>query len=255
MVKPLVLKGEKITKKRKAVSAEDNLQVQKKTRESRADVQEDDRWVTADAVDDIRGPIVIVLPSTLPSCIACDAGGKVFVSKLENVVEVEPHNIRQVWIVSKVAGTDNIGLKGHHGRYLNCDKTGILSAQTEAMSPEETFACIATPDTPPGTFNLQTQREEFISLTDDGNNIRGDAKSVSFNTTVRIRMQARFKPQLKANKEMKAKEKIGRKELEEAVGKKLDDNEVRTLKRARVQGDYHEKLLLLRSKGKHDKYA
>lgn len=139
-------------------------------------------------------------------------------------------------------------------RYLSCDKTGIVSAQTEAMSSEETFACIATPDTP-GAFNLQSQREEFISLTDDGNNIRGDAKSVSFNNTVRIRMQARFKPQLKASKEMKAKEKISRKELEEAVGKKLDDNEVRALKRARVQGDYHEKLLLLRSKGKHDKYA
>ncbi|KAI4290283.1 MAG: hypothetical protein L6R35_000446 [Caloplaca aegaea] len=254
MVKPLAFKGEKITKKRKAVSAEDNLLAQKKTRESRADVQEDDRWVTADAVGDISGPVVIVLPSTSPSCIACDAGGKVFVSKLENVVEVEPHDMRQVWIVSKVAGTDNIGLKGHHGRYLSCDKTGIVSAQTEAMSSEETFACIATPDTP-GAFNLQSQREEFISLTDDGNNIRGDAKSVSFNTTVRIRMQARFKPQLKASKEMKAKEKISRKELEEAVGKKLDDNEVRALKRARVQGDYHEKLLLLRSKGKHDKYA
>lgn len=116
MVKPLAFKGEKITKKRKAVSAEDNLLAQKKTRESRADVQEDDRWVTADAVGDISGPVVIVLPSTSPSCIACDAGGKVFVSKLENVVEVEPHDMRQVWIVSKVAGTDNIGLKGHHGR-------------------------------------------------------------------------------------------------------------------------------------------
>lgn len=116
MVKPLAFKGEKTNKKRKAVTAEDNIQSQKKTRESLADTQEDDHWVTADAVGDISGPIVIVLPSTSMSCIACDAEGKVFVSKMENVVEVEPHDVRQVWIASRVAGTDSIGLKGHHGR-------------------------------------------------------------------------------------------------------------------------------------------
>ncbi|KAI4095156.1 MAG: hypothetical protein LQ344_001807 [Seirophora lacunosa] len=184
MVKPLAFKGEKTNKKRKAVTAEDNIQSQKKTRESLADTQEDDHWVTADAVGDISA----------------------------------------------------------------------LSAQTEAMSYEETFACIATPDTP-GTFNLQTQREKLVRLTDDCNNVRGDAESISFNTTVRVRMQARFKLRLKANKESKAKEKISRKDLVEAAGRKLDDNEVRALRKARIQGDYHEKLLLLRSKGKHDKYA
>lgn len=68
-------------------------------------------------------------------------------------------------------------------------------------------------------------------------------------------MQARFKPKLKANKESKAREKISRKELEEVGGRKLDDEEVRRLKRARVQGDYHEAILNLRVKGKHDKYS
>lgn len=46
-------------------------------------------------------------------------------------------------------------------------------------------------------------------------------------------MQARFKPKLKASKEEKAREKISRKELEEAVGRKLEDDEVRRLKKAR----------------------
>ena len=122
------------------------------------------------------------------------------------------------------------------------------------MSPEETFLCISSPDAP-GTFNVQTARDTFIAMADDGKSIRGDAESVSFNTTVRIRMQARFKPKLKANKELKAKEKVSRKELEEAVGRKLDDNEVRRLKKARVQGDYHEAILDIRVKGKHDKYS
>lgn len=85
--------------------------------------------------------------------------------------------------------------------------------------------------------------------------IRGDADAVTFNTTLRIRMQARFKPKLKASKEEKAREKISKKELEVAVGRKLDDGEVRKLKKARREGDYHEALLDIKVKNKHDKYS
>lgn len=85
--------------------------------------------------------------------------------------------------------------------------------------------------------------------------VRGDEESTTFNTTWRIRMQARFKPRIKASKEEKAREKISRKELEEAVGRRLEDDEVKRLKRARREGDYHEQLLVLKVKGKHDKYG
>ena len=68
-------------------------------------------------------------------------------------------------------------------------------------------------------------------------------------------MQARFKPTLKANKESKAKEKVSRRELEDVVGRRLEDSEVKRLKKARVQGDYHEAILDVRVKGKHDKYS
>lgn len=85
--------------------------------------------------------------------------------------------------------------------------------------------------------------------------IRGDAELISFSTAFCVRMQARFKPRLKASKELKARGKISRKELEEAVGRKLEDDEVRRLKKARVEGDYHEAILDVRVKGKHDKYS
>lgn len=68
-------------------------------------------------------------------------------------------------------------------------------------------------------------------------------------------MQARFKPKIKANKEEKAREKISRKELEEAVGRRLEEDEVKMLKRARREGDYHERLLDIKVKNKHDKYG
>lgn len=140
--------------------------------------------------------------------------------------------------------------------YLSCDKIGVLSATREAISPEESFLCIPSPDTA-GTFSIQTVREKFINTVETSarTEIRGDAESISFTTTVKIRMQARFKPKLKKDKEQKIKEKISKKELEEAAGRPLDEDEVRRLKKARIQGDYHEAMLDLRAKGKHDKYS
>ncbi|MCJ1224923.1 hypothetical protein MMC12_001570 [Toensbergia leucococca] len=268
MVKPLSFKGDKKSKKRKAPGIEngvndgdDSSKALTTTMATTAASGEDDSWVTAEAQSDIIGPIIFALPSEPPTCIACDAHGKVFTSELENIVDgdiatAEPHDVRQVWVATKVAGAEDISFKGHHGRYLSCDKFGILSATREAISPEESFICIASPDTP-GTINIQTQRDKFLTLTNDSKipEIRGDAESISFNTTFRIRMQARYKPRLKANKESRAREKISRKELEEVVGRGLEDEEVRRLKKARVQGDYHEAILDVRVKGKHDKFA
>lgn len=141
-------------------------------------------------------------------------------------------------------------------RYLSCDKIGTLSAKTEAISPEESFLCISAPELNEA-FGIQTVREKFLTIIDEGKvpEIRGDADSISFNSTFRVRMQARFKPKLKANKAQKAKERISKKELEEAVGRKLEDEEVRKLKKARMQGNYHEAILDVRVKGKHDKYT
>ena len=137
----------------------------------------------------------------------------------------------------------------------------MLSANTEAVSPLETFRAIPTADTP-GTFQIQTLRDTFLTIkastSSKGNalpEIRGDADAIMFNTTFRIRMQARFRPRLKASKEEKAREKISRKELEEAVGRRLEDDEVRRLKKARREGNYHEALLLIKVKNKHDKYS
>lgn len=144
-------------------------------------------------------------------------------------------------------------------RYLSCDKFGLLSATREAISHEETFLCVPSPDSP-GTFSVQTQRDTFLTIADgistsSAVEVRGDATEITFNTTWRIRMQARFKPRLKANKEEKAREKISRKELEEAVGRRLNEDEVKRLKKARREGTYHEAILDVRVKGKHDKFA
>ena len=145
-------------------------------------------------------------------------------------------------------------------RYLACDKIGLLSATSEAISPLECFSVIPTADTP-GTFQLQTLRETFVTIKPTGPKsaapaeVRGDEDKITFNTTLRVRMQARFKPKLKASKEEKALSKISRQELEAAVGRRLDEHEVKVLKRARKEGDYHERLLDLKVKNRHDKFG
>jgi protein FRG1 len=85
--------------------------------------------------------------------------------------------------------------------------------------------------------------------------VRGDGEGIEFKSTLRIRIQARFKPKLKVAKEERAKEKISRKELEALAGRKLGEDEVKRLKRARREGNFHEMMLDVKVKGKHDKFA
>lgn len=159
------------------------------------------------------------------------------------------------------SGTQQLTTTPPPTRFLGCDKFGIFSAVSEAVTPLESFTLVPTADTP-GTFQVQTARETYLTVKASTSSranaapeVRGDAADVSFDTTLRIRMQARFKPRLRANKEEKAREKISRGELEAAAGRRLDEDEVRMLKRARREGDYHEKLLDLKTKNKHDKYG
>ncbi|KAM3440593.1 hypothetical protein MY4824_002041 [Beauveria thailandica] len=279
MVKPLSFKGDK-PKKRKRTRAVDDAGAgsssSKQLRKTDDDdnkgdeppaADDDDTWVAADAPSDVSGPVMFVLPTEPPAALACDASGKVFTIAVENIVDAnpataEPHDVRQVWVANRIAGTEHFRFKGHHGRYLACDKIGMLSAHSEAVSPLETFSLVATADTP-GTFQVQTLRDTFLSVKSSASasasaardEVRGDADAISFATTLRIRMQARFKPKIKAARDEKALAKISRRELEDAVGRRLNDDEAKKLKRARREGNYHETLLDIKVKSKHDKFS
>lgn len=141
-------------------------------------------------------------------------------------------------------------------RYLGCDSLGILSTTRQAISPEETFI-IAPSEQASKQFTIQTKHSTFITIDADKAipEVRGDADETSDCTNIRIRMQARFKPRLKVEKAEKARAKISKKELEEQAGRKLEEDEVKVLKRARREGNFHEALLDVKVKGKHDKFA
>ncbi|KAH7313532.1 FRG1-like family-domain-containing protein [Stachybotrys elegans] len=269
MVKPLSFKGDKKVKKRKRTDADASAAAESSASavvKADEEVDNDDTWVSADVPSDLAGPVMIVLPTETPSALACDPNGTVFASPVENIVDgnpatAEPSDVRQVWVVSRVAGTEQFRFKNTYGKSLSCDEIGRLSAKQEAVGPPECFTVLPTPDTP-GTLQIQTWREGFLSAKETTTakgkaavEIRGDGEAVAFSTTLRVRMQARYKPRIRASRAEKALAKISRRELEDAAGRRLEEDEVRTLKKARREGTYHEAMLNIRSKSKHDKFG
>ncbi len=127
MVKPLTFKGDKKAKKRKRTETESATEGVGPSELAVArppeDEGDDDSWVSAEAVGDVVGPVMLVLPTEPPTCLACDANGKVFTDPIENIIDAnpasaEPHNVRQVWVANKIYGTENFRFKGRYGKYV-----------------------------------------------------------------------------------------------------------------------------------------
>lgn len=344
-IKPLSFKGDaKKAKKRKQRSYEEGEEGSRRAEDGgttmissmtttgssnvTADPSSDDSWTTPDVASDVAGPTILILATQPPTCLASDAHGNIFASPVENIFEshletVEPHDVRQVWVASAVAGTADgqISLKASHGGYLSCDGIGVLGARREARGVEEGFVLEQIPPlveaeealvgravalSVPIRYRLRTaagsatdkgkrylvatttttttedqtttkthgkKREPDVNNAnnDDENekddrqatsrnkkisiSLRGDGEAGDAGTEVVVKMQARFKPRLQMSKATKAREKVSRQELEHAAGRKLTDDEVRRLKRAKRDGSYYEQILDVRAKSKHDKFA
>lgn len=224
-------------------------------------------WTDSEVIEDFKGPVLIAFAATVPVCLACDALGTVFASQLETVSDedlstAEPTAVAQVWMAAKIYGTEKYSFKSSSGKYLSCDKHGLLSATREAISPEEEFLPVRSELGGP-RWALQTCRDSFLSVDEiaAGGKIAicGDAETVGFKETWTIRLQERNKSRAQggsSGREGKIRDRVTRKELEEAAGISLDEEQLKVLKRARKKGNYNEALLDLRVKyGKHDKYT
>lgn len=132
MPKALTFKGDKPKpKKRKRTQEEKDAKEDEPaskqlvpTGDAAAEAEEDENWVSADNVSDLAGPVMLVFSSEPVMSLACDQLGTVFASKVENMVEgvassAEPHDVRQVFIATRVVGSEtDVVLKGCNGRYL-----------------------------------------------------------------------------------------------------------------------------------------
>ena len=283
MVKPLSFKGDKKVKKRKHRTDEKPLTALIAPDHDTAAQDSDEAWTHPSSPSDLVGPTLLLLPTNPVTCLASDANGNIFASRVENIQDgvpstAEPHDVRQVWVTTKIAGLKEgvVSFKGSHGGYLSCDSFGVLRAQREAIGREEGFEVQAV-EGKTGCFVLKTAAsktdskeggERYLAAVasaikdEEGEekrvsiSIRGDGEDRADESAgIHIRMQARFKPQVIKEKAKESDAKISRRELVAAVGRELEDDEVKRLKRARKNGTYHEELLDVRVKGKHDKFA
>ena len=283
-VKPLSFKGDKKPSKKRKHRPDDDLPTSDSTAlvntdSANAASTEDDIWTTPDTPSDLTGPVMLIPPTQPATCLASDAHGNVFASPLENILEgvpetAEPHDVRQVWVATAVAGTGELSFKGSHGGYLSCDSLGVLGARREARGMEEGFIVEQIDGSEMrGKLRWRARTAASKKVGEKGQRylcavtemktnakgvnitLRGDGEAESESIQLIVKMQARFKPRLQQNKETKAKEKVSRKELEQSVGRRLNDDDVKRLRRARKDGNFYEEILDVRVKGKHDKFA
>jgi protein FRG1 len=145
MVTKLKFKGERTRKRKRQSESATEIQT--------AEGDYDRGWVDAESLDDIStGPLFVTFGSETPMAIACDPLGKVYASpvvvKPENgdPEKLEPDDVRQVWIATRLAQSEKISLKTATGKFLSCDKVGILSASREAIGPQEEWRPVRRED-------------------------------------------------------------------------------------------------------------
>ena len=112
----------------------------------------------------------------------------------------EPEDIASVFIGSRIVGsTDRISLKTFDEKYLSSDKFGVITAEREAIGPQEEW----TPIIKSEGIALQNTYEKFLSvdeIADGGYNLRADVETIGFCETWKIKCQARFRKKVKSTK-------------------------------------------------------
>jgi protein FRG1 len=158
MVTKLKFKGEK-QKKRKRTQADSETQLN-------GEDTAQDGWVAAESLDDIStGPLFITFASSPPIALASDPLGKIYASHLtldehDETANAGPDDVRQVWIATRVVGSDKISLKTATGKLLSCDRVGLLSASKEAIGPQEEWEPVRRDD----GWALRNVFERFLSV-------------------------------------------------------------------------------------------
>ncbi|KAJ3334251.1 hypothetical protein HDU76_003900 [Blyttiomyces sp. JEL0837] len=223
-------------------------------------------WVTAECIEDLSGPIIIVSQATDPSStLYCAENNAVSFKKLLNndvpLNELEPTDVGQVFIATILpTTTPKISLKSAYEKYLTTDKFGIVSCDTEAIGPTSEWEIVKRED----GFAFQTYQNQFLSLNvnveKSKGNVRADVENVGFKEVFLIRCQAQNKFK---NKKKKAEEVLDAEVLDMEFLKKsqsykraaLTPEEIKLLKRAQKEGNLQETMLERRAKTKADKFC
>ncbi|KAG2041649.1 FRG1-like family-domain-containing protein [Suillus americanus] len=268
----LKFKGDKIKKKRKREHHDEG------SSSKRVDEDEDpETWVLPENATEIRGPTFIVHPSD-PSPISVNfdsTRNKIILSSLDKdstsdappLLDRTPTEVAQVWVTTRVAGSATINLRTGtgEGKFLSCDKHGIVSAFREARGPEEEWTPVLLPD---GMVAFMNVYENYLSVDEVAGGslqLRGDSEEVGFRERFWLKIQSKYKKEAheekkkrEAGSELTVIDETSTNHMHQAWGagrSVVSKEDKRELKRARKEGRLAEALLDRRAKLKSDRFC
>ncbi|KAG1772824.1 FRG1-like family-domain-containing protein [Suillus occidentalis] len=268
----LKFKGDKIKKKRKREHNDES------SASKRVDEDEDpETWVLPENATEIRGPTFIVHPSD-PSPISINfdsTRNKIILSSLDKdstsdtppLLDRTPTEVAQVWVTTRVAGSATINLRTGtgEGKFLSCDKHGIVSAFREARGPEEEWTPVLLPD---GMVAFMNVYENYLSVDEVAGGslqLRGDSEEVGFRERFWLKIQSKYKKEAheekkkrEAGSELTVIDETSTNHIHQAWGagrSVVSKQDKRELKRARKEGRLAEALLDRRAKLKSDRFC
>jgi len=211
----LKFKGEKTKKKRKRENDEEGSSSKRRAAED----LDPGKWVLPEEESEIRGPTFIFHPSD-PSPISINFNSttnKIVIYSLDRakseeddkpvaLLEHEPRDVAQVWVVTRIAGSSTINIRTGtgEGKFISCDKHGIVTADRDARGPQEEW----TPELlPEGMVAFKNVYDKYLSVDEvaGGNlQLRGDSEEVGFSERFWVKIQHKYK--LEAHEERKKKQ-------------------------------------------------
>jgi len=273
----LKFKGDKIKKKRKHEDGEEGA---RSTRRRKDEEEEPESWVLPSNPIEIRGPTFLIHPSDpSPICITYDSTrGRIILSSVVKkeqeddggdlgIMSRTPTDVSQVWVTTRVAGSPTINLRTGvgEGKFLSCDKHGLVSADREARGPQEEWTPVILPD---GMVAFMNVYEKYLSIDEVAGGslqLRGDSENIGFKERFWVKIQNKYKKE--ANEEEKKKEGVmSEPSIDEAATNKIyqawgagrskvSSNDKKDLKAAKQEGRLSEALLDRRAKLKSDRFC
>ncbi|KAG1905885.1 FRG1-like family-domain-containing protein [Suillus fuscotomentosus] len=269
----LKFKGDKIKKKRKREHHDEG------SASKRVEDEDPETWVLPENAAEIRGPTFIIHPSD-PSPISVNfdsTRNKIVLSSLDkdstsdtdtpSLLDRIPTEVAQVWVTTRVAGSATINLRTGtgEGKFLSCDKHGIVSAFREARGPEEEWTPVILPD---GMVAFMNVYENYLSVDEVAGGslqLRGDSEEVGFRERFWLKIQSKYKKEAheekkkrEAGSELTVIDETSTNHMHQAWGagrSVVSKEDKRELKRARKEGRLAEALLDRRAKLKSDRFC
>jgi protein FRG1 len=198
----LKFKGEKVKKKRR--HDDDEVGPSRRRRHDTQDAASPEQWVQPSQATEIRGPTFIFHPSDpSPICVSFDSTrNRIAINALEkledgvgSILDRTPTEVSQVWVTTRVAGTGTINLRTGtgEGKFLSCDKHGLVSADREARGPQEEWTPVVLEDGMVAFMNLY---EKYLSIDEVAGGqlaLRGDSENVGFQERFYVKIQNKYK--------------------------------------------------------------